>query len=122
MTHLSLFAALVCSLSFGALGCFGSDAGNAADDQGSPLISALPASVSATAHYLSGPDTVDDTLPATTTLGAGVLGPIPPGSYVIAGAKAGCTVSPDVSSSFQFETTNTFRAGVLNLQVLEVSP
>jgi hypothetical protein len=74
------------------------------------------------AHYLSGPDTVDDTLPATTTLGAGVLGPIPPGSYVIAGAKAGCTVSPDVSSSFQFETTNTFRAGVLNLQVLEVSP
>jgi len=74
------------------------------------------------AHYLSDPDTVDDTLQATTTLGAGVLGPIPPGSYVIAGAKSGCTVTTDVSSTFQFETTNTFSAGVLNLQVLEVSP
>jgi hypothetical protein len=48
MNHVPLFALLVGSLSFGALGCSGSDARNADDDQGSPLISALPASLSAT--------------------------------------------------------------------------
>jgi hypothetical protein len=54
MNHLPLLALLVGSLSFGALGCSGSDAGSAADGQGSPQLRALPASVSATVTRLDG--------------------------------------------------------------------
>jgi hypothetical protein len=74
MNHVSLFALLVGSLSFVALGCSGSVVGSAADGQGSPLIHALPASVSATVTRF------DDTPFGITVCATG--SGLPPGSPV----------------------------------------
>jgi hypothetical protein len=92
----------------------GSDAG--------PCSTASGVTVSIKGHpeiaplYLMDQQTADATLTATSTFGGAVLGPIPPGSYEVDGAKTGCGTSPTHNQYFQFNTTIGVSAGVLTLQ------
>jgi hypothetical protein len=74
MNPVPLFALLVGFLSLGTLGCSGSAATNGSDDRGSPLISALPTSLSATVTLL------DDTPFGISVCATG--SGLPPGSPV----------------------------------------
>jgi hypothetical protein len=74
------------------------------------------------ASYLKDLSTLDPTLTATGSLGAAVLGPVPPGTYEVDGAKTGCTVSPSTGAYFQFQTTFAVAAGTLSLQSMQIGP
>jgi hypothetical protein len=74
------------------------------------------------ASYLKDLSTVDPSLTATGSLGAAVLGPVPPGTYEVDGTKTGCTVAPTTDAYFQFQTTFAVAAGTLSLQSMQIGP
>jgi hypothetical protein len=92
----------------------GSDAGACATADGVTLSVKGHPEIHAT--YLKDQQTADPSLTVTSSFGGAVLGPIPPGTYEVDGAKTGCTSSPTKNLYFQFNTTIDVSAGVLTLQ------
>jgi hypothetical protein len=56
------------------------------------------------ATYLTAltPLAVDPMLTATTSVGVGILGPLPPGTYEVEATKMGCTFTPEKSATVEF--------------------
>ena len=92
----------------------GSDAGACATADGVTLSVKGHPEIHAT--YLKDQQTADPSLTVTSSFGGAVLGPIPPGTYEVDGAKTGCTSSATKNLYFQFNTTIDVSAGVLTLQ------
>lgn len=74
------------------------------------------------AYYADTATSISSTLTSTGTVGLAALGPVPPGTYEVDGAKMGCTLAPLSNTEFQFQTTNDVKAGAATVQYLQLSP